>query len=176
MCSVRPVAVRSTRGVTVTMGFVRVAATASQWSTGVLERSKRSAGIDLRNPDGCALLLELVEKAFLKDDVLGPDVVLIMGQEIAKSEVLGDSRVLIGGGDFYEPFGILVRFGLDGSSFLFGPETNPVVPNRSADLVAEGAHRNQGESAQGAGASDFLNGRYRLHRVDEVPAENRNGH
>src|SRR3954470_16744572 len=37
----------------------RVTTGETAW-TGVLERSKRSAGVDLRNPDGLALLLDLV--------------------------------------------------------------------------------------------------------------------
>jgi alpha-methylacyl-CoA racemase len=52
----------------------RVATADSQWSTGVLERSKRSAGIDLRNPDGAALLLDLVADADVLIDTFRPGV------------------------------------------------------------------------------------------------------
>jgi len=61
----------------------------------------------------CDDQLELVEKRFLQNDVLRPDVVLIMGEEIAKLEMLRDSRVLICGGDFDEALGVFVRFSLD---------------------------------------------------------------
>jgi alpha-methylacyl-CoA racemase len=43
-------------------------------TTGVLERSKRSAGIDLRNPHGVALLLDLVETADVVIDTFRPGV------------------------------------------------------------------------------------------------------
>src|SRR4051794_13049416 len=42
--------------------------------TGVLERSKRSAGIDLRNPDGVALLLDLVDTTDVLIDTFRPGV------------------------------------------------------------------------------------------------------
>src|SRR4051812_30955971 len=52
----------------------RIAAADSRWSTGVLERSKRSAGVDLRNPDGVALLLDLVRDADVLIDTFRPGV------------------------------------------------------------------------------------------------------
>src|SRR3954468_21807401 len=52
----------------------RVSADASMYSTGVLERSKRSAGVDLRNPEGVALVLDLVESADVLIDTFRPGV------------------------------------------------------------------------------------------------------
>jgi alpha-methylacyl-CoA racemase len=52
----------------------RVTTADSRWSTGVLERSKRSAGIDLRNPDGVALLLDLLADADAVIDTFRPGV------------------------------------------------------------------------------------------------------
>jgi alpha-methylacyl-CoA racemase len=52
----------------------RATADASMYSTGVLERSKRSAGVDLRKPDGVALLLDLVESADVLIDTFRPGV------------------------------------------------------------------------------------------------------
>src|SRR3954465_604580 len=52
----------------------RVTTADSRWSTGVLERSKRSAGIDLRHPDGVALLLDLVAHADVVIDTFRPGV------------------------------------------------------------------------------------------------------
>jgi alpha-methylacyl-CoA racemase len=52
----------------------RIRTDESRWSTGVLERSKRSAGVDLRNPDGVALLLDLVSTADVLIDTFRPGV------------------------------------------------------------------------------------------------------
>ena len=52
--------------------------------------------------------LQLVNQGFPEDHVLRPDVLLVVGQEVAQPEVLGDLEVLILGGDDDEAVGILV--------------------------------------------------------------------
>ncbi|MFL6238881.1 MAG: CaiB/BaiF CoA transferase family protein [Actinomycetes bacterium] len=82
----------------------RVATADTQWSTGVLERSKRSAGVDLRNADGVALLLDLVESADVLIDTFRPGVAERRG--FGPAECLARNNRLV--------YGRLTGWGQDG--------------------------------------------------------------
>src|SRR5439155_15951385 len=89
--------------------------------------------------------LELVDEILVEDEVLGPHVLLIVREEVAEAEMLGDLHVLILRCHLDEPVGILIRVGKEAPSALTRPETNAVQTDAAVLLVREGPQCDEGE-------------------------------
>ena len=97
--------------------------------------------------------LELVHERLAQHQVLGPHVALVVRQEVAQAEMLGDVRVLVLRRYFDESLGILVGVGPRPPP-LTRPVADAVVADRPAILRGE---RNQGDERERA-PHDVLGG------------------
>src|SRR6267378_583192 len=91
--------------------------------------------------------LELVQQRLAENDVLRPDVFLVVGDEVPQPEMLGDPCVFVLGCDFDEPVWILVGFRSD-APLLLGPVAESVAVQPCSNLLPERAHGKYGFDAR----------------------------